>query len=109
MDYGSGALFGVPGHDQRDFEFAKQYQLPIKRVVGDSVEVSADILKEGHDVLQARVHEREKGSGLQWHLNKSIVHYHEFEHSGVEDFVVETANRSVRDVALSILQGADWI
>jgi len=28
---------------------------PIKRVVGDSVEVSADILKEGHDVLQARV------------------------------------------------------
>jgi starch synthase (maltosyl-transferring) len=28
---------------------------PIKRVVGDSVEVSADILKEGHDLLQARV------------------------------------------------------
>src|SRR5918911_5640255 len=28
---------------------------PIKRVVGDTVEVSADILKEGHDLLQARV------------------------------------------------------
>ena len=26
MDYGTGAIFGVPGHDQRDFEFAKQYQ-----------------------------------------------------------------------------------
>src|SRR6266542_4129396 len=28
---------------------------PIKRVVGDSIEVSADIFKEGHDLLQARV------------------------------------------------------
>ena len=36
MDYGTGAMFGVPGHDQRDFEFAKQYQLPIKRVVAAS-------------------------------------------------------------------------
>ena len=33
MDYGTGAIFGVPGHDQRDFEFAKQYHLPIRRVV----------------------------------------------------------------------------
>jgi leucyl-tRNA synthetase len=33
MDYGTGALFGVPGHDQRDFEFAKQYHLAIRRVV----------------------------------------------------------------------------
>ncbi|WP_309662315.1 leucine--tRNA ligase [Sphingomonas sp.] len=36
MDYGTGAIFGVPGHDQRDFEFAKQYHLPIKRVVATS-------------------------------------------------------------------------
>jgi leucyl-tRNA synthetase len=32
-DYGTGALFGSPGHDQRDFEFATKYSLPIKRVV----------------------------------------------------------------------------
>ena len=32
-DYGSGALMAVPGHDQRDFEFANKYNLPIKQVI----------------------------------------------------------------------------
>jgi leucyl-tRNA synthetase len=38
MDYGTGAIFGVPGHDQRDFEFATKYGLPIRRVVAASAE-----------------------------------------------------------------------
>ena len=42
MDYGTGAIFGVPGHDQRDFEFAKQYQLPIRRVVAASSDLSSE-------------------------------------------------------------------
>ncbi len=33
MDYGFGAIFGCPGHDQRDFDFATKYNLPIKTVV----------------------------------------------------------------------------
>ena len=33
MDYGSGALMAVPGHDQRDFEFAKKYNIEIKQVI----------------------------------------------------------------------------
>ncbi len=33
MDYGFGAVFGCPGHDQRDFDFAKKYNLNIKTVV----------------------------------------------------------------------------
>jgi len=32
MDYGTGAIFGCPAHDQRDFDFAKKYGLPIKPV-----------------------------------------------------------------------------
>ncbi|MEJ2410911.1 MAG: leucine--tRNA ligase, partial [Novosphingobium sp.] len=38
MDYGTGAVMAVPGHDQRDFEFATKYGLPILRVVAANAE-----------------------------------------------------------------------
>jgi leucyl-tRNA synthetase len=41
MDYGTGAIMAVPAHDQRDFEFARKYQLPI-RVVIKSADSPAD-------------------------------------------------------------------
>jgi leucyl-tRNA synthetase len=41
MDYGTGALFGVPGHDQRDFEFATRYRLPIRRVVAATADLAS--------------------------------------------------------------------
>lgn len=33
MEYGSGAVMSVPAHDQRDFEFAKKYNLPLRQVI----------------------------------------------------------------------------
>ena len=44
MAYGSGAIMAVPGHDQRDWEFAKKYDLNIKQVIrpNDDVEVNID-------------------------------------------------------------------
>jgi leucyl-tRNA synthetase len=35
MDYGTGAVMAVPAHDQRDFEFARKYNIPIKVVIQD--------------------------------------------------------------------------
>ena len=38
MEYGTGAIMAVPGHDERDFEFARLYDLPITRVVAGAGE-----------------------------------------------------------------------
>ena len=43
MSYGSGAVMGVPAHDQRDFEFAKQYCLPVKEVISANGSASGDL------------------------------------------------------------------
>ena len=43
MDYGSGAVMAVPAHDERDYEFAKQYDLPIKQVITSAGKEEIDI------------------------------------------------------------------
>ena len=46
MDYGSGAVMAVPAHDQRDWEFAKKYNLPIKQVIAPAAGEAIDLDKE---------------------------------------------------------------
>src|SRR5215472_17266072 len=36
LEYGTGAIMSVPGHDARDFEFAKKYAIPIRRVIASA-------------------------------------------------------------------------
>ncbi|HUH58239.1 MAG TPA: leucine--tRNA ligase, partial [Pseudomonadales bacterium] len=42
MEYGTGAVMSVPAHDQRDFEFAQKYDLPIKQVIAADTSKSTD-------------------------------------------------------------------
>jgi leucyl-tRNA synthetase len=51
MDYGTGALFGSPGHDQRDFEFATKYGLPIRRVVAHSIDEASLLVVGEADII----------------------------------------------------------
>ncbi|HEX4155485.1 MAG TPA: leucine--tRNA ligase [Acidobacteriaceae bacterium] len=46
-DYGTGAIMSVPGHDERDFEFATKYGLPVKRVVAPASSGGASAAAEG--------------------------------------------------------------
>ncbi|OYX65254.1 MAG: leucine--tRNA ligase [Sphingomonadales bacterium 32-64-17] len=90
MDYGTGAVMAVPGHDQRDFEFATKYGLPIIRVIaanpgdaevplreaetGDGVLVHSDFLdgmtvEEAKAAIIARAEEGSWGEGKTvWRL-----------------------------------------
>jgi leucyl-tRNA synthetase len=64
MNYGTGAIMAVPGHDERDWEFAKTFKLPMKEVVGggdieqaaygeDGVAMNSDFL-DGLETPQAK-------------------------------------------------------
>jgi len=46
MDFGTGAVFGCPAHDQRDFDFAKKYNLEIIQVVSNKNDTKLNNLKE---------------------------------------------------------------
>jgi leucyl-tRNA synthetase len=48
MDYGTGAVMGVPAHDQRDLDFARKYMLPVERVVAPEGQEDAPIHDEAY-------------------------------------------------------------
>ena len=50
MDYGTGAIFGVPAHDQRDFDFATKYNLPILPVIAPE---DSDLSDDGAPLTEA--------------------------------------------------------
>lgn len=57
MDYGSGAVMSVPMHDERDFDFAKKYHLPLKCVIvknkQDSIQLDSPMCEDGYLVESA--------------------------------------------------------
>ncbi len=68
MDYGTGAIFGCPAHDQRDFDFATKYKLPIRQVVApaDGGDVTLPYMDDGvlvnSDVLNGMTIEAAKSA-----------------------------------------------
>lgn len=76
MDYGTGAVMAVPAHDQRDFEFARKYDLPVKVVIGpleghlDPATMASAYVEPG--IMQGSAHfdglpsEQAKGAIVDW-------------------------------------------
>jgi len=88
MEYGTGAIMAVPGHDQRDFDFATKYGLPIVRVVapdaadadkpfageaeaGDGIIVNSDFLN-GMTVAEAKAAVNVRAESEGWGEAKTV-------------------------------------
>jgi len=59
MEYGTGAVMAVPGHDQRDWEFATKYGLPIEAVIADANGQAPDLSEGAHDNTGILIHSGE--------------------------------------------------
>ena len=63
MDYGSGAVMAVPGHDQRDWEFARKYQLEVRQVIDSADDEVVDLEKQAF-ISPGRLMDSGRFSGL---------------------------------------------
>src|SRR3569833_1465018 len=72
MCYGTGAIFGCPGHDQRDHDFASKYHLPILPVVLPEGETSVDVSKEPY-VGPGKIFNSRFLDGLEVEAAKSAI------------------------------------
>lgn len=80
MGYGTGAVMGVPAHDDRDFEFAQKYGLPIPQVMMTCEDDSNNPPQDGFEEVvrdTVIVHVRDKSTGkfalLNWHGSLSGI------------------------------------
>src|SRR5437868_3971737 len=62
--YGTGAIMAVPGHDSRDFEFARTYKLPIRRVISVSADAGSEALDAAFESYQGVLVNSGSFSGL---------------------------------------------
>lgn len=97
MEYGTGAVMAVPAHDQRDFEFAKNYQLPIVPVViPDSDNVNVEEMVEASTVAGVLANSAEF-SGMDSIVAQQAI----IDHAMKNNFGSATVTYRLRDWGIS--------
>ena len=72
MEYGTGAIMAVPGHDQRDFEFAQKFALPIRRVIAGEGDHEGTPLHEAYTGEGTLVNS-DRFNGMRWDEAKRAI------------------------------------
>lgn len=97
LDYGTGAIMSVPAHDQRDFDFAKAFDLPMRVVIRpDDASFEATDLNEAYNGDGKLVNSGEF-TGLQWEEGKKKI----TESLARQGLATATVNYKLRDWVFS--------
>ena len=107
MTYGTGAIMAVPGHDERDFQFALKYGLPIIPVIdrtdGQAKScVAAGTMRQGFS--RALV-----DAGISFEEEEGTIHVTLSEQRGEVDEYIELAHAHVRPGFWTEVVGAEWV
>jgi adenylylsulfate kinase len=73
-----------------------------------NAEITLCRLSADADLRRERLRTREKGAGLEWHLNRTIELDSILDAARLEHFIVDNGNRPLRDVAIEVLTRAGW-
>jgi leucyl-tRNA synthetase len=97
MSYGTGAVMAVPGHDQRDYEFAEEYGLPVRRVIHPQDGSQATELEQQAFTEKGVLHDSGQFDGMNFdQAFEAIAGYLEAEGKGRK-----TINYRLRDWGVS--------
>jgi leucyl-tRNA synthetase len=109
MEYGTGAVMSVPAHDERDFEFAQKYSLPIRQVIGPITheQIKAEPVETVAGDASAEIRESFTGYGVlinsgEWGGKLSEVALKEMaEHAKAKGFGEAAVTYRIRDWGVS--------
>ncbi|WOO89232.1 leucine--tRNA ligase [Mollicutes bacterium LVI A0078] len=123
--YGSGCVMAVPAHDERDFEFAKKYDLPVKQVIegditeaaftGNGVHINSEIINgmENEEAKQAVINfleEKQIGSAetkyklRDWLFSRQRYWGEPFPIAHMEDGTIEVLDETELPVELPVME-----